>query len=87
MPLISIIIRTRDEGRWIAGCLRKVQEQTVADVEVVVVDNGSRDRTGEGQSDIGGRPSDGPPDQRRSAQSVAKQSYFFALFFDVRFTI
>ncbi len=45
MPLISIIIRTKDEERWIAACLKKIQEQTIEDVEVILVDNGSSDKT------------------------------------------
>lgn len=45
MPEVSIIIRTRDEERWIAHCLRRIAAQTLADHEVVLVDNQSRDKT------------------------------------------
>ena len=44
-PLVSIIIRTRNEERWITPCLRAVFNQTYRNVEVVLVDNGSTDRT------------------------------------------
>ena len=44
--MISIIIRTRNEERWITSCLRAILDQTVADrVEIVLVDNQSTDRT------------------------------------------
>ena len=42
---VSVIIRTKNEERWIAGCLRRIMEQTVRDVEVVLVDNRSADDT------------------------------------------
>lgn len=41
----SIIIRTRNEERWIASCLRAVFSQRLNDFEVIVVDNESTDRT------------------------------------------
>ncbi len=43
--MISIIIRSRNEERWIRECLRRIQTQTVKDVEVVLVDNQSDDHT------------------------------------------
>lgn len=44
-PLVSLIIRTKDEERWIHACLRGVFSQTYRNVEVIIVDNGSTDRT------------------------------------------
>jgi len=44
-PLVSIIIRTKDEERWIGKCLSAVFNQEFKDFEVILVDNGSRDRT------------------------------------------
>lgn len=43
--MISIIIRTRNEERWIRECLRRIQQQTITDVEIVLVDNNSTDQT------------------------------------------
>ena len=43
--LVSIILRTRDEERWVASCLRRIAIQTHHNVEVVLVDNASSDRT------------------------------------------
>ncbi|MBF0260954.1 MAG: glycosyltransferase family 2 protein [Magnetococcales bacterium] len=45
MAEISIIVRTRDEERWIRHCLQAIFEQTYRDFEVILVDNHSRDRT------------------------------------------
>ena len=45
MPKVSIVIRTRNEERWIAHCLRMVFRQSYQDFEVVIVDNASTDHT------------------------------------------
>lgn len=44
-PLVSIIIRTKNEERWIGACLRAVFSQTYRNFEVVLVDNNSTDKT------------------------------------------
>ena len=44
-PKVSIIIRTKNEERWIGPCLKSVFEQDFRDFEVVVVDNQSTDGT------------------------------------------
>ncbi len=44
-PLVSIIIRTRNEERWIGSCLRAVFNQKYKNIEVIVVDNCSTDQT------------------------------------------
>jgi len=43
--MISIIIRTKNEERWIGRCLRMVFKQTYQDFEVIIVDNDSVDHT------------------------------------------
>ena len=45
VPKVSVIIRTLDEERWIDACLRAVYDQDHPDIEVVLVDNRSTDRT------------------------------------------
>lgn len=42
---VSIIIRTKNEERWIGTCLTSVFNQDFKDFEVIIVDNGSQDRT------------------------------------------
>lgn len=44
-PLVSIILRTRNEERWVASCLRRIASQTHQSLEVILVDNASTDRT------------------------------------------
>lgn len=43
--LISIIIRTRNEERWISQCLKSVFNQDYKNFEVILVDNESSDKT------------------------------------------
>ena len=43
--LVSIIIRTKNEERWLSACLRNVFKQTYKNIEVILVDNQSTDHT------------------------------------------
>lgn len=43
--MISIIIRTKNEERWISSCLMGVFNQDYKDFEVILVDNESTDKT------------------------------------------
>ncbi|GEM_PF-212042 len=45
MPKVSIIIRTKNEERWIVSCLKAVFSQDFKDFEVILVDNCSQDKT------------------------------------------
>ena len=45
MPEVSIIIRTKNEERWIGHCLSMVFKQDYTDFEVILVDNESTDHT------------------------------------------
>jgi glycosyltransferase involved in cell wall biosynthesis len=44
-PLVSIIIPTRNSEDTIASCLRSIKAQTYDNIETIVVDNYSQDRT------------------------------------------
>ena len=44
-PLVSIIIRTKNEERWIKLCLDKIYEQSYKNFEIIIVDNYSSDKT------------------------------------------
>ncbi|MBT0963464.1 glycosyltransferase family 2 protein [Denitromonas iodatirespirans] len=44
-PLVSIIVRTRNEERWIGLCLEAIAKQTYTRHEIILVDNRSTDRT------------------------------------------
>lgn len=41
----SIIIRTKNEERWINSCLKAIFSQTYKDFEIIIVDNDSTDKT------------------------------------------
>ena len=43
--MVSIIIRTKNEEKWISSCLKAVFRQTYKDFEVIIVDNNSSDKT------------------------------------------
>lgn len=46
MPSISVIIPAYNEEAWLVRCLDSVRAQTFSDWEVLLVDDGSTDRTG-----------------------------------------
>ncbi len=45
MKKCSIIIRTKNEEKWISSCLSAVYSQTYKNFEVIIVDNNSTDKT------------------------------------------
>ena len=45
VPEVSIIIRTKNEERWISHCLTMVFNQDYDSFEVILVDNNSTDHT------------------------------------------
>ncbi|SVD99801.1 uncharacterized protein METZ01_LOCUS452655, partial [marine metagenome] len=46
-PIVSLIIRTKNEERWIPSCLDAVFGQNYKSFEVIIVDNESTDKTTE----------------------------------------
>lgn len=44
-PTVSIVIRTKNEERWIKTVLEKLFQQTFKDFEIIIVDSGSTDNT------------------------------------------
>ena len=42
---VSIIIRVKNEERWISSCLKAINEQTYKNFEIIIVDNNSEDKT------------------------------------------
>ena len=45
MPELSIIVRTKNEERWIGHCLKMIFKQDFQGFEVILVDNKSTDHT------------------------------------------
>src|SRR4051812_16994302 len=46
-PLVSIIIPAKDVEAYVGGCLHSVLQSSRRDIEVIAIDDGSRDRTPE----------------------------------------
>ena len=44
-PLVSVIVRTKNEKYWIGKCLHAIQNQKYKNIEIIVVDNLSTDKT------------------------------------------
>lgn len=44
-PAVSILIRTRNEGRWLGEVLRRLQSQSFQNFEILIIDSGSTDKT------------------------------------------
>lgn len=55
LPLVSVIVTTKNEEKNIANCLRAVKQQTFKNIEVIVVDNYSEDRTAEIAEEYGAK--------------------------------
>jgi glycosyltransferase involved in cell wall biosynthesis len=43
--LVSIIVRTKNEEKWISSCLKGIFSQEYKNLEVIIVDNNSSDKT------------------------------------------
>jgi glycosyltransferase involved in cell wall biosynthesis len=55
VPLISVVIATYNRAEYLPGTLRSVFAQTVRDLEVIVIDDGSTDSTQQVLADFGDR--------------------------------
>ena len=45
LPLVSVIIPTRNSGKFLDACLSSIKNQTYKNIEIIVVDNNSTDKT------------------------------------------
>lgn len=47
VPLVSVIVTTKNEEKNIESCLKSIKNQTFTNIELIVVDNFSEDKTAE----------------------------------------
>ncbi len=47
VPLVSVVMPVFNGARWLPAAIKSIQEQTLADFEFVIVDDGSTDETGD----------------------------------------
>lgn len=45
VPLVSIIVRSKNEEKWIGDCLLVINQQSYPNKEIILVDNASTDKT------------------------------------------
>ena len=82
-PVVSVIVTTKNEERNIGACLESVVQQSMAPLEVIVVDNNSEDQTSEIAKQYGARVFQLGPE--RSAQrnyGVEKAHGVYILYLD-----
>jgi GT2 family glycosyltransferase len=53
-PMVSVVVAARDDERTIAACLESIGRLQYPNYEVIVVDDGSRDRTADIAASVGG---------------------------------
>jgi glycosyltransferase involved in cell wall biosynthesis len=81
MPLVSVIIPTYNSADYIEEALQSVFEQTFQDFEIIVIDDGSTDGTGEVLKKYGDRISylfqenNGPSSARNRGIRAARGEY------------
>ena len=43
--LVSVIVRSKNEENWIGDCLQSIRDQSYPNIEIILVDNMSTDKT------------------------------------------
>ena len=74
---ISVIIPARNEEKYIEFCINSVKSQNFSDYEIIVVDNGSTDKTSEiakkTWSNCSFRATGGTASSKRNGQENSKR--------------
>jgi FkbM family methyltransferase len=86
VPLMSIVIPTKNSARTLGACLESLKNQTVKDFEIIIVDDSSEDGTKELAEAYGARymvSNSTPPGARNSGFSSATGSVFISIDSDM----
>lgn len=85
-PLVSVCIVTRDREEMLLECIKSVENQTYPNIEIILVDDGSKDSNLIGRSSPNYRPTTyigtppmGIASARNTAMEEAKGKYIFIL--------
>jgi|JI10StandDraft_1071094.scaffolds.fasta_scaffold40252_2 glycosyltransferase involved in cell wall biosynthesis len=82
-PMLSVLIPVRDGERYLAACLRSVLDENMSPIEILVVDDGSTDRSAEIAESFG------PPvrciRRPRAGQAAARNAAVAAAAGDLHF--
>ena len=82
-PLVSIIVTTKNEEDNLDSCLRSIAEQTYSNIEIIVIDNNSTDKTTESASKYTNLVFNKGPErsaQRNEGMLKIAQGHFCAYF-------
>lgn len=80
-PQVSVVIPTRNSGRYIRKCLESVEAQTVRAIETIVCDNGSSDDTARTVQELGAMFVNAGPERSAQRNVAARMARGDALLF------
>jgi glycosyltransferase involved in cell wall biosynthesis len=83
-PLVSVVITTKNEELNIENCLRSIKAQEYNNIEIIVVDNGSSDRTKEIAGEYTDKVYDKGPERsaQRNYGMIEKSNGEYVMFVD-----
>lgn len=80
-PKVSVIVPTKNEERNIGRCLKSIKNQELKDVEIIVVDNNSSDKTCQVARKFGAKVFEAGPERDAQRNFGAKKSTANILLF------
>lgn len=88
-PLVSIVVTTKNEERCISHCLESIKGQSYDNVEIIVVDNNSADRTCEIARQYTDQVYNHGPERsaQRNYGMIERASGEFAMYMDADMTL
>ncbi len=83
-PLVSVVVTTKNEEKNIENCLKSIKEQSYPNIEIIVVDNDSGDRTKELALKYTDKVYDKGPERsaQRNFGMIEKSSGEYVMFVD-----